>query len=60
MSLEEELKKVKAERDDFKTEYEKVRIERNLLLREMRRICQQVDFSCDQLKDVDAFGRKKS
>lgn len=58
MSTEAELEAVRAERDMWMRAYERTRIERLRLLREMRRIAQQVDFACYELKDIDAFGRK--
>lgn len=64
---EQELTKVKEERDGFmkkfmelKADYERTRIERLRLLRELHRICQQVDFSSEQLKDIDSIKPNKS
>lgn len=53
-----ELEVIKDEREMWMRAYERTRVERLRLLREMRRIAQQVDFACYELKDIDAFGRK--
>ena len=56
---EQELEKVKAERDKFmnrlmemNAEYDRVSVEKTQMLRQLRFICERIDLTREELKDI--------